>query len=563
MSEKVKFDRIHPQVLEYVCNQTPNGASAFSSLQELLDFLDQFDTSGCYFRGQSGLWPIKSSLFRHHGTPWFIQAQRLAAVAMNLLKKNEHLKNVVQDDDNRALAIAQHYGCPTDLVDLTTSLRISGYFASLNNQYHKDQPLGCIWVFTEEDIQSLAQMASVLLVHTASVPEGMTDKLTTNNGSLLFKPDMPELSRLNAQKGLFIWDIGGTLNTLIEVSGAGIRFDFKHTSDERSLFAVDEGFIFPKPNELESEIMRIFTEKGRENGLSEYIGPIERALDELSGRTIGGLPSCWSEHADARVVLPLPDYFTPSFGTYRWPQRTVTQNAAPANHVKRNASFQYRLTLDQNGMKAFVQDVIRRNNNEDSVNCHILLDMQNQQTCSIEDTEYMVNMLICLNNYSYSEDEIAQVLLEYLKIIFFTNQSTIGQEAYTKTAPIEQLDVLVAKYYGCPVTKIDLREAGGSVSFWLPGNYEFLDSVYSAEFGKFDKHCNSSPYCYPVQKNAEIFLYQHDPQKIMPFENMRQMFIKLILPQLFAVRPEFERLYIPDHISAITLPINGRTLLVM
>jgi len=127
----------------------------------------------------------------------------------------------------------------------------------------------------------------------------------------------------------------------------------------------------------------------------------------------------------------------------------------------------------------------------------------------------------------------------------------------------KQVDDILLKYYGCPITKLNIYETGEYISFWLPATYSVLDEMCETEFNDFDKSCFDPPEFLKdafseIPINAQIFMYQHDPKKIISYQNIKQMFIKLILPQQYAFRPSYEKLYIPDHIKAISLPYFGR-----
>lgn len=537
----------------------------FSSLEKLLDFLNQFDTTNCYFRGQSGLWNIVSSLFRHSGTPQYELAQAMSGAAMSLLKSNKYIYNAVQNNDNYALAIAQHYGCPTDLVDITTSLQVAAYFAASENSNHQDQPNGCIWVFSKSDIQRMQQ----IIPDITSFSDYIADALSKNNGSLLIKPNIPHLSRLNAQNGAFLWDVGGVLNQLIHICEVGVCFVFQHTPDEKKIFSKNEGELFPLPNQLESEIMRIFTEKSRENGLPIYIGPISAMLNEYIGASKNGIASDLRDLCENAVELPFPDLFTPSFGEYPWEQRTVTHSDIKPNNVNMEKFMECHLHFDLEGMQTFVEHVLTGLENENLTDYLVILyDIDQKAIYAIEDTRDMVSIVINLNNYLYSHDEIAQVLLEYLRMTVFKQQKQFtpqSHEEFVAALICKQIDDLVKEYYGCAVTKLNLYETGEHVSFWLPSDYPLLDSAYLEEFKKFDKSC-FVPHEFLVEEledlpdNAEIFLYQHKPQKIVSFDCMKRVFIQLVIPQLFAFRPVSERLYIPDYIKRISLPYFGRTM---
>jgi len=128
---KEKFNIDLPAIIE---RQKKCDESVFPCIGDLLTFVESFDTSGCYFRGQSGLWDITSSLYRHYGTPRFKDACTTITTAVKWLKQNQYIYPVVGDNDNNAVAIAQHYGYPTDLVDITTDTRTAAYFAISDNR---------------------------------------------------------------------------------------------------------------------------------------------------------------------------------------------------------------------------------------------------------------------------------------------------------------------------------------------------------------------------------------------------------------------------------------------
>ena len=151
---KPYFDREIAEIER--CNYEGIGRFVFPGIQELLDFIEKFDTSDCFFRGQSGLWEITSSLHRHHASvERFQSACNISISALEWLKNNEFISCALCGNDDYAMAVAQHYGCPTDLIDITTNYRTAAYFAASNNEYHEKTPEGCIWVFTKKDIAEL------------------------------------------------------------------------------------------------------------------------------------------------------------------------------------------------------------------------------------------------------------------------------------------------------------------------------------------------------------------------------------------------------------------------
>ncbi|MCL2053790.1 MAG: FRG domain-containing protein [Oscillospiraceae bacterium] len=433
----------------------------FPCIQKLLDFLDKFDTSDCFFRGQSSLWEIKSSLHRHHSSKeQFQKACNISASALEWLINNPFISSILNGNDDYAMAIAQHYGCPTDLIDITTNFRTAAYFAVSENEKHTSIPNGCIWVFTQKDLRELRDILKTNFFGCfEGLPQSLQDKLAKNDYRQLLQIDMPQLSRLNAQDGAFLWDVCGLLTQQLRWRAIGTQFVFKHNSDEKNMFDKEKGRLLPFPNQLESVI---------DNSLTDLL--ISFITDD--------------------AVYTVPD-----------------------------------------GKE-----------------------------------EYIVEIAITLSNYQYSDFEIAKVLFEWLKILKFlmdNNYIFSSEEKYNQLLIFGYVNDWITKYYGCPVTKLYLGEGEAMSRFWLPENYSYLEREYQVEFSTFDKSCFKPhkmvrEYCDKLPENTKILLYQHKPQKIMSYEAFRKMFIELILPQSFAFRRIEERVFIPDYIDKIALPVFGR-----
>ena len=470
------------------------------------------------------------------------------------------------------MAIAQHYGCPTDLVDITTDYRTAAFFASTNNETHKKTPVGCIWVFPKMEIERLQHLnlnPPEKLIKM--MPKAILTKLIENGGSLLLQLDVPQLSRFNAQCGAFLWDMGGLLKKQLNHACIGIRFEFRHTIDERSIFTGDSGRLFPFPNQLESEIMRILTESKRVDGLPEYHGVIYSAVSDKEGVTKKGLPPQMVDNTKNPLYFPLPDFFTPSFGEYQWMHRVVSQKSFLTKSVNKDIYIECHLPFSEAGALSLVQHILK-SIGDNSLTDLLILFYKDEKLYAVPDgdEDVLIDIVITLSNFLYTDVEIAKVVLEWLKMLIFKMDN-----GYIAKSDLDFEHALfygyvndwVAKYYGCRVTKLHLGEANLSSKwrFWLPDNYFFLDSVYQEEFAIFDKSCYEVPkilrkYLESLSDNAEIFLYQHTPQRIMPYETMKKMFIDLFLPQQFAFRRKTDRVYIPDYIDKICLPFFGREL---
>lgn len=109
---------------------------AISSWNEFLSLSSELD--GWAFRGQQDArWPLLSSLSRYlesfvpDKSTWQIREER--AIRIFRRKAHNYLPDArVLDDDLRCLALMQHHGAPTRLIDFTKSLFVAAFFALEN-----------------------------------------------------------------------------------------------------------------------------------------------------------------------------------------------------------------------------------------------------------------------------------------------------------------------------------------------------------------------------------------------------------------------------------------------
>ena len=115
---------------------------------------------GLIFRGQNNAnWQLLPSLYRSPCNNNIIKKRQLYTKAfIDELKKNAAKLNLPLLTEIEFLAIAQHYGLYTDLLDFTRNLEVAAYFATLEGTHSK---YGVIYGFYLKEYQELRNPFSV------------------------------------------------------------------------------------------------------------------------------------------------------------------------------------------------------------------------------------------------------------------------------------------------------------------------------------------------------------------------------------------------------------------
>jgi len=146
------------------------------------------DTGQTYwFRGQIINWPqLTPSIYRESVD--FEEARNALNRFSHWAKRTIELGESNQTADS-LIAIAQHYGLPTAFIDFTTEPRVAGYFASTSKRPPNMGTQGCIYYLNIEEADDIW---GYMPKDRDPIPERITI-------------DVPNLWRLEAQAGVFVW----------------------------------------------------------------------------------------------------------------------------------------------------------------------------------------------------------------------------------------------------------------------------------------------------------------------------------------------------------------------
>jgi hypothetical protein len=216
------------------------------NITEAVALAQSFKSEGRYryFRGQrDARWGLAASFVRLNAADRHLALDRLKRF-YSWIKSCEDLLPYITNDD-QILAVAQHYGLATPLIDFTTEPSVAGFFATSGAKLGQ---LGCIMMIDPVDFSDF--MVDV------------NDAYSINSHFL--SVDVTNLWRLQAQKGLFL-ESKIPLDAIYDPD----RILFPHT-DQNS--PIDPGLIYPKQkSHLELQLDHYFTQERIHKGALESL----------------------------------------------------------------------------------------------------------------------------------------------------------------------------------------------------------------------------------------------------------------------------------------------------
>ncbi len=206
---------------------------------------------GWMFRGQSDAdWALTPSLYRPPADDGVLAARReYTAAFVSDLRRNGHRYGLERISDTEYLAIAQHYGLYTALLDFTWNVEVAAYFASTGATPGK---VGVIYAFNAKEYQEMRNPFAAL----GSTIE-MSDE-TLRGAGMEPLPDLEEITdlhnvpRVYEQEGLFIHARPESVETLTH--NCIDRYYFRQRVDcvYSGAFA-HKRYLFPDRDDFDSD----------------------------------------------------------------------------------------------------------------------------------------------------------------------------------------------------------------------------------------------------------------------------------------------------------------------
>jgi len=158
------------------------------SVEEAVRVAEQLKCSdrSYWFRGQTKDWPVRSTLARVASEDRNRMLEKLARYE-GWVRSTRGLEDLASNVD-AAIAVAQHYGIPTNFVDFTTEPKIAAFFASEHAGPDTASDLACIVYLDIQDLKEFWQP----LAGRYPPPE-------------FLRMEVPDLWRLEAQHGCFLF----------------------------------------------------------------------------------------------------------------------------------------------------------------------------------------------------------------------------------------------------------------------------------------------------------------------------------------------------------------------
>jgi FRG domain len=479
-----------------------------------------------YYRGQIHDWPIESSISRVNYNEE--ENSKTSFFVTNFLNHPSlHLKDDNPEDIQRCVAIAQHYGYKTELIDFTTNVEVAAYFATDGIKEHPDFEYGYLWRISEKEISRikiiLESTVKNIIAETDvndSDKKYLTESLTSLDFNPFFSVSIPELSRMNNQQGVFLWDLCGIVVDLY-FRDREPDFEFRHDGNVYSSNTLNSELIYPKPNALELEIERFKSvEAIKEFQNSELMNVIKVLPDSFVLKV---------ENTKSKIA----DYLNDN----DWPQNFGDLSTDFEKSIKTTEQIFIKNPLDS---KEKIIEIIKTNKSNISYGNRISISL-----CEEDFAEVINEVIETLIYYNYTPEEIYLVISNITKQYYKVKENGSSFKDFIKDYIYKQ-DYL----HGEEMLYIGMRDKLGVESYaYIP-----WEKIANKRLYLLDKLGNDIPEDIKElfeEKNLwSLFLdLNKNPQKMFNFDEIKQIFLNYVLPYQFIIRPKRSRIYTPTFLK--------------
>jgi hypothetical protein len=277
-----------------------------NNVDEAVELANKLKEKGGYdlFRGQVKNWPLKSSFGRQVDKNKKDEALEKMARFEWWVKRTKGLEELANRPDDM-IAVAQHYGIPTNFVDFTTSSRVAGFFASYG-RIEEENVESCILCLNSQD---LINFWKHLPSKYSPTPE-------------VLYLEVQNLWRLESQHGVFLFCPYSNFEQIYDLD----RIYFPYTGQ---ISSVKEDEIFPKrKSQLEILLDQYFMNELLIDGQKNiHAGWTRHRIPEIKekcskGLFLNGTPppklSSWSHsHIESWLVQSIEKYLN-TLGNETW-----------------------------------------------------------------------------------------------------------------------------------------------------------------------------------------------------------------------------------------------------
>lgn len=477
-----------------------------------------------YYRGQIHNWPIESSISRVNNNEEE-SSKTLFFVTKFLNNPSLHLKDDNAEDIQRCYAIAQHYGYKTDLIDFTTNLEVAAYFATDGIEEHPDFKYGYLWRISEKEILIIKKILELTVKNIEETNNNDSVKqclsiLKSLDFNPFFSVSIPELSRMNNQQGVFLWDLYGiVVNQYFRDREPD--FEFRHNGNVYSSNTLNSELIYPKPNALELEIERF---KSVEAMVEFQNSELMNVINASPGSFVLKVENTKSKIAD---------YLNDN----DWPQNFGDLSTDFEKSIKKTEQIFIKNPLNS---KEKIIEIIKTNKLNISYGNRISISL-----CEEDFAEVINEVIETLIYYNYTPEEIYLVISNITKQYYKVKENDSSFKDFIKGYKYKQNDL-----HGENMLYIGMKDKLGVESYaYIPWKIIANKRLYL-----LDKLGNDIPKdikeLFEKENLWSLFLdLNKNPQKMFNFDEIKQIFLNYVLPYQFIIRPKNSRIYNPAFLK--------------